>query len=423
MLRQNFVQRLAQYPLRRAVGVRGYKAAVFQPSSSIMLPKSIYTARWTTANLKYARLASSEVRGYARSRYEEFKQWQNEQRSQQRSHEQPPSEPEWEYRPEGPSGGRVLLLRPTLWALAFTAGTFYVCSNVFIGHQEKLLKKSRNLLDMFWAAPDGGSESDRVWNIMGDPRVQHLVGMYHNVHSEEHARMIRRIARLPEWVPHEVKRTVVALTDRWYKLSRGSRCVYTIAGLNVLVFGMWQMPRLVPFMARRFLHDPRSGLSYTMLTSTFSHKDLWHLLFNSIALVSFGTSVANTMGAEHFTAFYLSAGVLSSLASHVLAPLRPALILPSLGASGAVYGVVGAMMMLFPHAQIAIIFLPFIPMSISHVFPALLAYDFAGAVLGWRTFGHVAHLAGGLYGLAYLEWGTEYWNRLVRFIDRHRRKN
>ncbi|KAJ2244328.1 hypothetical protein GGH97_003231, partial [Coemansia sp. RSA 475] len=380
MLRQNYVQRLAQYPFRRAVGVRGYKAATSHLSSSIVQPKSIYAARWTTADLKYARLASLNVRGYARSRYEEFKQWQNEQRSQQLSQDHSQNEPEWEYHPEGPSGGRVLLLRPTLWALAFTASTFYVCSTMFVDHQEQLLKKSRTILDMFWSAPKG-TESDRVWNIMSDPRVQHL-NMYHNVHSEAHAKMIRRIAHLPGWVPHELKRTVVAFTDKWYKLSRGTRCVYTIAGLNVLVFGMWQMPRLLPFMARRFLHDPRSGLSYTMLTSTFSHKDLWHLLFNSIALVSFGTSVANKMGAEHFTAFYLSAGVLSSLASHLLAPLRPALILPSLGASGAVYGVLGAMMMLFPHAQIAIIFLPFIPMSQSHAFPALLAYDFAGAVLG-----------------------------------------
>ncbi|KAJ1843079.1 hypothetical protein IWW55_002653 [Coemansia sp. RSA 2706] len=128
------------------------------------------------------------------------------------------------------------------------------------------------------------------------------------------------------------------------------------------------------------------------------------------------------MGAEHFTAFYLSAGVWSSLASHLLAPLRPALILPSLGASGAVYGVVGATMMMFPRAQIALIFLPFIPMTISQAFPALLAYDFVGAVLGWKTFNHIAHLGGGLYGIAYTEWGIEYWNKLVREIRRRRQE-
>ncbi|KAJ2309112.1 hypothetical protein H4R23_003235 [Coemansia sp. Cherry 401B] len=234
--------------------------------------------------------------------------------------------------------------------------------------------------------------------------------------------MIRRVARLPEWVPNELKRTIVALSDKWYQLSRGTQCVYAIVGLNAVVFGMWQVPRLLPFMIRRFLHDPRSGLSYTMLTSTFSHREIWHFMFNSIALVSFGSSVADVMGAEHFTAFYLSAGVWSSLASHLLAPLRPALILPSLGASGAVYGVVGATMMMFPRAQIALIFLPFIPMTISQAFPALLAYDFVGAVLGWKTFNHIAHLGGGLYGIAYTEWGIEYWNKLVREIRRRRQE-
>ncbi|KAJ2828909.1 hypothetical protein IWW50_001138 [Coemansia erecta] len=77
-------------------------------------------------------------------------------------------------------------------------------------------------------------------------------------------------------------------------------------------------------------------------------------------------------------------------------------------------------MLMFPHTRIAIIFLPFIPMSIGHMFPALLAYDFAGAVLGWQTFNHAAHLAGGLFGIGYAAWGAEYWDRLVRYVGRRR---
>ncbi|KAJ1864816.1 hypothetical protein LPJ73_000184 [Coemansia sp. RSA 2703] len=245
-----------------------------------------------------------------------------------------------------------------------------------------------------------------------------LVGRAHKVSGVAHARALRRIAHLPSWVPYEVKRTMVIAADKWHQLSRGERCVYTIAGINAVVFGMWHIPRLLPFMARSFLHDPRSGLSYTMLTSTFSHREVWHLLFNSIALISFGKTVADVMGVEQFTAFYLSAGVMSSLASHLLAPLRPALMLPSLGASGAVYSVVGATMMMFPQAKIALIFLPFLPFTIAQGFPALMAYDFLGAVLGWRTFNHVAHLGGGLYGIAYMEWCASQWERLVQFAGR-----
>ncbi|KAJ1998700.1 hypothetical protein GGI04_004889 [Coemansia thaxteri] len=257
---------------------------------------------------------------------------------------------------------------------------------------------------------------------MRDPRVLQLVGWRHEVHGLSHAKALNRLANLPDWVPFELKRTVVAFVDKWHALSRSQRCVYTIVAVNTVVLGLWHIPRLLPVMAKSFLHDPRTGLSYTLLTSTFSHRDVWHFAFNNIALVSFGTIVAGAMGAEQFTAFYLSAGVISSLASHLLSPLRPALILPSLGASGAVYAVVGAAMMMAPDSKISLIFLPFVPISISHAFPALLAYDLLGALLGWQRFGHVAHLCGGLFGIAYVEWGARQWTRLVKTAEARRTK-
>ncbi|KAJ2550141.1 hypothetical protein EV175_004178 [Coemansia sp. RSA 1933] len=130
-----------------------------------------------------------------------------------------------------------------------------------------------------------------------------------------------------------------------------------------------------------------------MLTSTFSHKDLIHFAFNNYALISFGTIVANEMGAEQFTAFYLTAGVISSLASQIFAPLLPALMIPSLGASGAIYGVVGAAMLMFPDIQLSFIFLSAFPTSISTLFPALMAVDFIGIICGWKAINHVSHFA------------------------------
>ncbi|KAJ2796314.1 hypothetical protein H4R21_004766 [Coemansia helicoidea] len=269
---------------------------------------------------------------------------------------------------------------------------------------------------MVWSGSGQESEQDRIQALMSDADVRRLVGRSHSAASESHARMLRRIARLPGWVPFEAKRTAAAFADQWYRKSAGARCVYTLVGLNAVVFGMWRIPRLLPLMARSFLHDPRSGLSYTLLTSSFSQREVGHLVFNMFALVSFGTSVADAMGAEHFLAFYLSAGVASSLASHLLAPLRPALILPSLGASGAVYSVIAATAMLFPDAQVALIFLPFMPFTVSQAFKALMAYDLVGAVLGWRAFGHIAHFSGGLFGVAYFTWCTGAWSELVRGI-------
>ncbi|KAJ2344906.1 hypothetical protein GGF43_005344, partial [Coemansia sp. RSA 2618] len=359
MLRHGCLQRLLVTSLDIAAAARAYKAPGFRISAgSPVLTKSIFP-----------QTHAHGLRGYSRSRYEQFKRWQQqqkqeqqqwrkqqEQQEQQRQQEQ--QEPEWEYRPHGRSDGRVLLLRPTLWALAFTAGTYYVCSSMFVDGQARLAKRAWRLADVLGLSPAPDADAGRIQALMSDPRVEGLVGRAHRARSASHARAIGRVARLPQWVPRELKRTLVAFADRWYALSRGTRCVYALAGVNAAVFGLWQVPRLLPFMARRFLHDPRTGLSYTLLTSTFSHRDLWHFAFNTLALVSFGPHVADAMGAEHFAAFYLSAGVASSLASHLLAPLRAARILPSLGASGAVYGVVGAAMLMFPHTRIAIIFLP-----------------------------------------------------------------
>ena len=68
----------------------------------------------------------------------------------------------------------------------------------------------------------------------------------------------------------------------------GRRICWTIAAVNTGIWALWQIPRLRPVMRASFSHNPLSGKSYTMLTSTFSHKSFLHLLFNSMALTSFG---------------------------------------------------------------------------------------------------------------------------------------
>lgn len=70
----------------------------------------------------------------------------------------------------------------------------------------------------------------------------------------------------------------------------GRRVCWTIAAVNTGIWVLWQIPRFRPFMQASFSHSPLSGKSYTMLTSIFSHKSFLHLLFNSMALTSFGMS-------------------------------------------------------------------------------------------------------------------------------------
>ena len=87
----------------------------------------------------------------------------------------------------------------------------------------------------------------------------------------------------------------------------------------------------------------------TILTSMFLHGGLFHIGGNMLYLWIFGDNVEDTLGHTRFLAFYLLSGVAAALAQTAMAP-RSAV--PMIGASGAVSGVLGAYLILFPYASI-----------------------------------------------------------------------
>lgn len=87
----------------------------------------------------------------------------------------------------------------------------------------------------------------------------------------------------------------------------------------------------------------------TLLTSLFMHGSLWHLLGNMLFLWIFGNNIEDALGPLRFLLFYLACGVGASLV-HVLFHLSSTTAV--LGASGAVSGVMGAYLVLYPHARI-----------------------------------------------------------------------
>ncbi|HXF81286.1 MAG TPA: rhomboid family intramembrane serine protease [bacterium] len=87
----------------------------------------------------------------------------------------------------------------------------------------------------------------------------------------------------------------------------------------------------------------------TLLTSMFLHGGWGHLLGNMLYLWIFGDNVEDLMGHGGFLLFYLLAG-LAAVGAHILA--NPASAIPLVGASGAIAGVLGAYLALFPRARI-----------------------------------------------------------------------
>jgi membrane associated rhomboid family serine protease len=89
----------------------------------------------------------------------------------------------------------------------------------------------------------------------------------------------------------------------------------------------------------------------TVLTSMFLHGGFMHLFGNMLYLWIFGNNVEDAMGHGRFVLFYLVCGVVAAMA-HALSDIQSAV--PMIGASGAISGILGAYLLLFPHARVLV---------------------------------------------------------------------
>ena len=146
----------------------------------------------------------------------------------------------------------------------------------------------------------------------------------------------------------------------------------------------------------------------SVLTAMFIHAGWLHLAGNMLFLSVFGNNVEDRLGRLHFLSFYLVSGY---VATYAFAYLNPAAVSPLVGASGAIAGVLGAYLCLFPRAKVTSLvpFLLFLPLR----FPAwmvlgswfLLQLPPVQGVLGVPaddTVAYLAHVAGFLAGFGYL---------------------
>ncbi|MEL6554128.1 MAG: rhomboid family intramembrane serine protease [Cyanobacteria bacterium J06621_11] len=196
---------------------------------------------------------------------------------------------------------------------------------------------------------------------------------------------------------------------------------YAFIGLNVLVF-LYEMSLSGPNLEalfRTFAVVPKDlSLSFntglgtphitewgTLLSAEFLHAGFFHVAGNMLYLWIFGNNVEDQLGHLKFFLFYLVCGVLASLCQWYVAP---ASTVPSLGASGAIAGVMGAYIFRFPNVRV----LTFIPIFFTSVrVPALLFLGFwfvEQAFYGVTSLGAQADV--GMNG------GVAYWAHAGGFI-------
>ena len=147
----------------------------------------------------------------------------------------------------------------------------------------------------------------------------------------------------------------------------------------------------------------------TLITSMFLHGGWLHVIGNMWSLWIFGDNVEDRLGHGRFIVFYLLCGVLAAL-GQVIAD--PSSMLPTIGASGAIAGVMGAYLVLYPHSRVLTL-IPWIFIQIVEI-PAIVLLGFwflmqflsAGAIAvtssshGAGGVAFAAHVAGFVFGMA-----------------------
>jgi len=141
---------------------------------------------------------------------------------------------------------------------------------------------------------------------------------------------------------------------------------------------------------------------WQLFTHMFLHGGISHLAFNMLALWSFGRVLEKVWGKTRFVLFYLICGIGAAVISQLvdqffLGPVYGYTV----GASGAIYGLLVAFAVMFPNFKIMLIFLP-VPIAAKHFVPVLLLIDLTAGFTGFSIFGqniaHFAHLGGALVG-------------------------
>lgn len=161
---------------------------------------------------------------------------------------------------------------------------------------------------------------------------------------------------------------------------------------------------------------------WQILTHMFMHGGFWHIFFNMYSLLMFGSILERSLGPKKFLIFYFVTG-LGAVALHTGVEWMQArvfiangaaqayqqlLVTPTLGASGAIYGVLIGFAMLYPQAQLMLIFPP-IPVKAKWLVVIFAVIELFSGINGIQdSVAHFAHLGGMLFGWLLIRWWRKH---------------
>jgi membrane associated rhomboid family serine protease len=249
-------------------------------------------------------------------------------------------------------------IRPLTFGIATSTTCFFVGAYIHEREQETFWKKLKQLETPNWS---------QLLNLIKDDQLV-LYDLWQEkkkLWTERKQQILQTIrGRLEtyQFLPVELKRAILSVTLTLLSMSEAEKTMAGLISINVAVFMAWRVPQLQRFLTKYFA---TTSNNISMITSCFSHRQLFHLTLNMIALWSFGPWLHDVLGREQFVALYLSLGVGANVISHLaqLALRRPS---TALGASGALYGLLSGTAALYPQAIVFIAFLPSLPIRIRY---------------------------------------------------------
>jgi membrane associated rhomboid family serine protease len=172
--------------------------------------------------------------------------------------------------------------------------------------------------------------------------------------------------------------------------------IFSPEGLQYSIYRMGAIPYEITHFTT-ITQLPRISPPLTLLTSLFLHGSFLHLFGNMLYLWIFGNNIEDFLGPFRFILFYLLSGLGASLV-HII--FHPSSMIPMIGASGAIAGVLGAYFLLYPGARVlTIVFFWIIPVPAFFI----LGLWFVAQVMNIGIGGGVAwfaHIGGFLIGVA-----------------------
>ncbi len=160
---------------------------------------------------------------------------------------------------------------------------------------------------------------------------------------------------------------------------------------------------------------------HQLITHMFLHANLMHLMFNMLSLYFLGPFLEIQWGSKKFLKFYFAAG-LGAAFIHLLVKyiqvhyfgMVSDIDIPVIGASGAIYGIFIAFAMLYPNAELMLLFPP-IPIKAKYLAPILVFIDLSMGISGTATtIAHFAHVGGALIGFIVIK----YWQLTGQLYNR-----